>query len=254
MVLLKNDFIASSVYNRLPFINDVHNEPDERLDELRDLKQILSKHKIPDTICIKLLHIHFELLDGEVMAFKNVDVPPHGEIETLGPHKVTPALELTGCHFFVDTDGNLQAFEYMQGEGPDMSAHQDFLAEYCRIITERGLQRVFGLSLRPDEQEQASWTELEYPQKRMTFNVPGGISLPDIPWIYVVTTRWSGEIVDVPTSHGHHIHHAHIPKTMRKCKAVGGPAPVDEGLWFGGTVLDVGTPFQQIYSSVIKAY
>jgi hypothetical protein len=142
---------------------------------------------MPDTICVKLIHIHFELLDNEVMAFKNADVPSHDEIETLGPHKVTGATKLFGCHHFVNDKGELQAFEYQPSEGLDMSTHHEFVREFCKTILDKGLQRTFGLSLRPDEQEQGGWTVLEYPQKRMTFNVPTDVELLDVKWLYVIT-------------------------------------------------------------------
>ncbi|KAL2070712.1 hypothetical protein VTL71DRAFT_13738 [Oculimacula yallundae] len=247
MVLPTTQFIPASVYNGLPFINDVKDHPDEYKNDLKELKDLLAKFKMPDTICIKLIHIHFELLDGEVMAFRNVSVPPHGDIETLGPHQLVPDIKLYGCHHFVNESGELQAFEYMPTEGPDMTLHAAFVSEFCAMVTAKGLQKTFGLSLRPDEQEQSGWTELEFPQKRMTFNVPSEIDLPDVPWGYVVTTKWAG-IVDIPTNHGHHTHHAH----MRRIRGEG--TPDDDDQYLGATRLEIGTPFQQIYSSVIKAY
>lgn len=82
----------------------------------------------------------------------------------------------------------------------------------------------------------------------MAFNAPTEIALPDLKWGYVLTTKWNG-VLEMPTNHGHHTHHAHSRR------AVAGDGPVDDDdLYLGDVKLQVGSPFREIYAGVIKAY
>lgn len=124
MALLKDDFLPSSSYNSLPNIRDVANVPETHSEGLNHLQSLLDKYDLSAKVCIKLVHIHFKLLEGEIMAFGDVNVQPYGPIHILGPTKPGLTSKFYGSHYLVDDSGQLQAWEYMTTKGPDMSKHQ----------------------------------------------------------------------------------------------------------------------------------
>ena len=73
------------------------------------------------------------------MAFGNVNVPPHGLMPVLGPTKPGLTSRSYGSYYLVNEFGQLQAWEYMTTEGPDMSKHPAFVSELCQVIIQRGL-------------------------------------------------------------------------------------------------------------------
>lgn len=76
MALLKDTFISPSVYSSLPHITDVSNVPTDHLSDLADLRTLLAKHNVPSGVSVRLIHKHFDAMDSEVMAFKQVEAQP----------------------------------------------------------------------------------------------------------------------------------------------------------------------------------
>lgn len=126
------------------------------------------------------------------MAFDHVDLPPYGAITVLAPTKPKPSSKLYGSHYLVDDSGRLRAWEYMETPGPDLSEHPGFVTEFCQVITQRGLQRKFGLSVKSTA-EKGGWTEFEYPEKRATFLVPDSIPCPNPEGSFETPTEWVRE-------------------------------------------------------------
>lgn len=62
-----------------------------------------------------------------------------------------------------------------------MSDLEPFLADFCRIVVERGLQRKLGLKITSDiELDEGGWTEFEFPEDRSTIMIPKGLSTPKV--------------------------------------------------------------------------
>jgi hypothetical protein len=258
-------FLPSSVYNTLPNIRDVADVPLTHAEDLSHLQGLLDKHDLSAKVCIKLVHIHFHLEEHEIMAFGSVNVPPHGPIPVLGPLKPEQASSFYGSHFFVDETNELQAWEYMTTPGPDISNHLEFIREFCDAITERGLQRKFGLSLKSTVEE-GGWTEFEYPQKRATFLVPDSIPLPELEHSFNTTTEWPREcfkpaVLGVSYRHCFHCKH---PKTkpVDDSKLAGQNQGLSgsiegvsnhEGFWLGDVKLDPASPFFGVVAAITVA-
>lgn len=81
------------------------------------------------------------------MVFDRVTIPGLGVAQIMKPIVPTENSQLRGIHFFVGENASLQAYEYSNYKVPDMSNYGPFLAEFCTIISERRLQRTFGLKL-----------------------------------------------------------------------------------------------------------
>lgn len=177
MAALKNGILPAAVYNSLPHIRDRYDVPKDNSPDIEDLKRLLSKHGLSSRVRIKLIHRHFRLQEGEVFVARDIQVPDHGTINIMQPLIASEHPSLYGHHYYVDDEGNLSAYEYMEAPGPDISGHQAFIEEFCALVRERNLQFKLGLSLRREEGS-ISTNELEYPAKRVCIDVPAEIPLP----------------------------------------------------------------------------
>src|SRR5271154_2138501 len=100
MARFKDTFIEPAVYNRLPHITDMYNVSEAHATDLADLRSLLVKHKIPKGVSVRLIHKHFDVMDGEVMTFKIVNVPSFGRILTMRPTKLSETTQLRGVNYF----------------------------------------------------------------------------------------------------------------------------------------------------------
>ncbi|GJD04213.1 hypothetical protein ColKHC_13038 [Colletotrichum higginsianum] len=180
MSSLIDTFVPSSTYNTLPLISQVAGAPTDHSQDLQDLRELLNKHNVPEGVSVRLIHKHFDTTEGEVMVFDKIPVPGHGFVQIMKPIVPPNGNQLRGIHYFVDDNGSLQAYEYGNHDAPDMSGLQSFFAEFCSLVSERGLQRKFGLKLqREDDTDQKGWTEYELHSKRGTIMFPDGMPMPD---------------------------------------------------------------------------
>ncbi len=258
MALFKDDFLPSSVYNTLPNIREVSDVHQTHSADLSHLQSLLDKYDLSAKVCIKLVHIHFKLEEGEIMAFGDVNVPPHGPIPILGPTKPGPASKFYGSHYLVDEFGQLQAWEYMTTEGPDMSGQSAFVRDFCHAIIQRGLQHKFGLSLKSSVEE-GGWTEFEYPEKRATFLVPDTIPIPELENSFNTTTEWPREcfkpvVHGISYKHCYHCKHPRRPETQPEVEHsfVEGVSNHD-GLWLGDVKLDPASSFFGVVAAITAA-
>ncbi|OBT47643.1 hypothetical protein VE00_02915 [Pseudogymnoascus sp. WSF 3629] len=256
--LLKDDFLPISAYNSLPNIRDVSDVHETNSEDLTHLQSLLDKHDLSAKVSLKLVHIHFPLHEGEIMAFNNINVDPHGPIPVLGPIKPAESTsKFYGSHYLVDSSGQLQAWEYMTAPGPDMSQYASFISEFCQAIIQRGLQHKFGLSLKSSVEE----GEFEYPQKRATFIVPDTISLPDLENSFITTTEWPRECFKPAlsgVSYQHWYHCSHPPKKQFEKLELGAEPDYgfvegiscQDGLFLAGVKLDPGSPFHDVVAAI----
>ncbi|KAI0096035.1 hypothetical protein F4776DRAFT_669588 [Hypoxylon sp. NC0597] len=101
------------------------------------------------------------------MVFGKILVPGHGAVQIMKPIALPYNDELRGIRYFLDDNASPQAYEYGNYEVPGMSDFEPFLVEFCNRISERGLQRKFGLKLQhEDTADQTGWTEYELHAKR----------------------------------------------------------------------------------------
>jgi hypothetical protein len=128
---------------------------------LADLRSLLAKHNVPNGVSVRLIHKHFGVLNGEMMAFKQVTAQPFGRLLVMSPVVPSETSHLRGVNYFVDDDGLLQAYKYTESEVLDMSNYTAFLDEFCALVVQRGLQHMFGLKL-PSDWKETYWTEFKF--------------------------------------------------------------------------------------------
>jgi len=257
MALVKNNFLPAATYNRLPFIHDMEHAAETYKEDLNYLKGLLNKHSIPRGICIKLIHIHFHLNEGEIVAFSEISAPTHGQIPFLGPMKPQPATKVHGCHYLVDDAGDLQAFEYTTAEGGvDLATYPTFVAEFCAAVVQRGLQQKFGLAIKSGAAKNGNWTELDYPEKRATFLLPSHISLPQSDHLVQRTTKTQflyGDNEMFEDSHSHTEHYHSSAQNAEENEPLVDGVTTQGGLCLTGMPLEPGTAFHTVVSAISMA-
>jgi hypothetical protein len=252
---VKDNFFPVSEYNRLPFIEEMHQVAENHKEDLDYLCGLLKKHSLPPSVCIKLIHIHFHLNEGEIMAFSQFSAPPHGQIPFLGPMMNQTTSQYYGSHYLVDNAGDLQAFEYTTIErGVDLVAYPAFVAEFCAAVVQRSLQHKLGLAIKTGAAAHGSWIELDFPEKRATFLIPSHISLPKSEHVVQTTTKTQfyppGELSSQTCSHTEHRH--------SEFSAPGDETLVEgvstkNGLFLTGMPLESGTAFYGVVSAMAVA-
>ncbi|KAK2609206.1 hypothetical protein QQS21_002288 [Conoideocrella luteorostrata] len=262
MGVVKNTYPPASLYNRIPFIHDMGHVAETYADDLNYLRNLLNVHNMPTSVCVKLIHIQFHLNEGEILAVRELNAPPHGKIPFLEPVIHHVAGKTYGCNYIVDDSGDLQAFEFTTIEGgPDLAAYPAFVAEFCAAVVNRGVQHKFGLSINLGAAEHGSWMELDFPEKRATFLLPGHVPLPQSDRIMLRTTITKFPSLkserdgnkDLPT-------HCHVDHTWGSSKRidVNGEEPMDgvttkNGLHLTGIPLEPSTAFHTVASAISAA-
>ena len=126
---------------------------------------------------------------------------------------------------------------------------------------QRGVQHKFGLAINLGVAERGSWMELDFPEKRATFLLPGYVPLPQSDRLELRTTitkfpspkNEKDSSKDLPT-HGHVEHAWGNSKRI----AVDDEEPVDgvttkNGLHLTGTPLEPGTALYTVASAISAA-
>ncbi|KAL1848330.1 hypothetical protein Daus18300_013656 [Diaporthe australafricana] len=263
MAPLIDTFVPSSTYNTLPLISQVAGAPTDHSQDLQDLRELLSKHNAPEGVSVRLIHQHFNTNEGEVMVFDNIPVPGHGAVQIMKSVIPPTNSKLRGIHYFVDANASLQAYEYGNHEVPDMSGLESFLAEFCGLVSERGLQYKFGLKLQreDDTSDQTGWTEYELHAKRGTIMFPNGMPMPDGESDYSVTTEWKAILNELPRTCKHTTTCRHGRSTCKHCKHCNSHPDEslvndddETGVCLGGQKILPGTPVHAIVDRIIAAF
>ncbi|KAF1821342.1 uncharacterized protein K489DRAFT_381336 [Dissoconium aciculare CBS 342.82] len=257
MGLLKLAFPPASLYNSIPFIHDMESVVKAHADDLVKLRALLVKHDMPTSVCVKLLHIHFHLRHQEIIVTQELDASPHVKIPFLEPMSLNVAGKVYGCSYVVDHQGDLQVFEFTRvAGGPDFTAYPAFVAEFCGLVMQLGVQDKFGLAINSGVAEDGAWMELDYPEKRATFLLPENIAVPRSEHLEmrVTTTKFPRpDITDLRSKQ-----HAHVEHSWSKRRATDGEEILDGvttkgGLRLTGMALEHGTPFHQVVSAIAAA-
>jgi hypothetical protein len=254
---LKENFISPTAYNSLPTIQEVADVPSIYNKDRDDLRDLLQKHQVPDVVCVRLIHKHFDIVDGEIMVLREVQVQSQGTIQIMGPMNPQKSPKLRGLNYIVDDDGQFQSYEYTTSEGPDMENYGAFLKEFRQIIIERGLQTKWGLKIGVP-QDKMGWIEFEFPEKRSTLAIPPGVELPSLENELSVTTDWRSDAGPIMRcSHCNHCTHCkHWPYDGLDDKHRFGKCcdDLDENeLCFAGVKVKSGSPIHDIISAAIMA-
>src|SRR5271167_1762535 len=140
MTLITDSIVPAHTYNALPLIENSAKIPEIDREHLDDLRALLQKHRVPQEVCVRLIHKHFDVLEDEIMVLRTIPAPPYGIIQLMGPLKPQATSGLRGLNYFVNDHGDFEAYEYTTAKGPDLYNYGAFLKEFAEIVVERGLQ------------------------------------------------------------------------------------------------------------------
>ncbi|KAJ8069936.1 hypothetical protein OCU04_000344 [Sclerotinia nivalis] len=258
MASLIDTFVPSNVYNSLPLISQVAEAPEDHASDLRELRDLLSRHNVPKGVSVRLIHKHFDTTEGEVMVVDKTPVPGHGIVQIMKPVVPLENNQLRGIHYFVNSDASFQAYEYGNYKIPDITAFESFLAEFCTVATMRGLQHKFGLKLQSeDNMAQTGWTEFELRTKRGTIMFPDGMPMPDGDSDYSVTTEWRAILNELPKRCKHYTTCSHGATKCAHCKHCNAHQSAydsEPGFCLGGQKIMPGTSVYNIVDQIISAF
>ncbi|KAL3457431.1 hypothetical protein BJX64DRAFT_293110 [Aspergillus heterothallicus] len=236
-------FLSSALpYNALPHISEASDAP----SHLQDLRSLLIKHQVPKAVCIRLIHKHFGVNEGEAMVTKSLDIPDYGAVSILCPADLATTSGLHGVHYMVDAAGHLQAYEYLSASPPNVAGLAAFSEEFSALVVERGLENKFGLKITSDtEFDQAGWTEIEFAEDRRTIMIPRGFPTPDGDYELTIETEFHADPKDDDNQCGHTRQCTHCSQPS---KGHGG------GLFVGGRQVDPEAPFYSFFNAVVEVW
>lgn len=274
--LINNSLISPSTYNALPHISQACHVPTSAASDLSYLRSLLLKHNVPSHIVIRLVHKHFDCKPDEVMTIRNLDIPTHGQITVMRPATTTAETVWFGIHYYVDSNGELRAYEYTDTHPTPISVSdlEPFLAEFCKAVTERGLQHKLGLKICRSSsssidsgingdkgQEAGAWTEYEFHADRSTILIPCGRPTPPDPdeedCISVNTefAALSGGDDWAKCIHGNcrHCRRHDVESSMESDEEVS--AEDEDGeLYVSGLKIEPGTEFHAFFQAVVRVW
>lgn len=262
-----NSPLSASAYNQLPYIQENNTVPHDYSEELSHLRNLLTKHQVPKDITIRLIHRHFDAVSGEVVVFDKKSIEGHGLVQTMLPVDASSNTTLNGLHYFVNSDGFFQAYEYSTFPVPDISPYQEFLHEFANFVCERGLQFKFGLKLKClDETDSFNWTEYELLNTRGTIMLQEGMPMPkDNVDGFSVSTEWKSSVVDDGSrdcrhtrncSHGNrdckHVTVCKLHAAQRSCEEASSVEVKADTMYnLGGELLQPGTALHHIVQEAL---
>ncbi|KAH7348141.1 hypothetical protein BKA66DRAFT_516750 [Pyrenochaeta sp. MPI-SDFR-AT-0127] len=247
MMIVKNTFVPVAVYNGLPHITEVVGVPEMDAANLADL------------LSIRLIHKHFDINDGEVMAFKEVTAKPFGNVLVMRPVASAAISRFEGLNYFVNDGGELQAYEYINSDTLNLAEFPEFLAEFCALVVERGLQRKLRLKTKSGC-DVPSWSEFEYPCHRSTMIILKGMPVPEGDSGFTVATEWGAPALDASTMpdgenspmmscFSHCVSHCNGHCTAHDSEII------DGGMWYlGGKKLEAGAPVYNLMAAVVEVW
>lgn len=143
--------------------------------------------------------------------------------------------------------------------GVDLSEYPAFVAEFCSFVARHGLQHTFGLAVKSGVAEHGSRTELDLPEKRATFLLPGHVPIPEGEGVVQKTTKTQFYSVDAEkggqedSSQSHsHTEHFHTNQGDGHEPVAEGVTTKD-GLFLTGIPLDPALDFYAIVSAISAA-
>jgi hypothetical protein len=255
MVLIQRGFVSAKTYNALPTIKEAANVSHKNVADLEDLQQLLAKHNVPEVVSIRLVHKHFDIIDGEAMVFRHIALPAYGTVEVMRATAIA-STQLHETHFLVNSAAQLQAYEYTTEPTIDISEYGTFVAEFVKIVVERKLQHKFGLKFKNHREEEVKVDrkEFEFPEEQCTITIPVNLPLPENIHTIDVDTDWGALDIKRKRKRGG-------PSMTRCCH----PGNVDtqdcreecakeDGMMFDGRIVQSGTPFHVLMNNLMEVW
>jgi hypothetical protein len=166
------------MYNTLPTIAKVTGVAQNLHKEIAHLRAVIQRQDLQDTCSVRLIHKHFDLVEGEIMVFGAVPVAGLPGIMVMTPAKPDALPIIKGLHYYVGESGQLEPYKYTGSDAAlDISKYPHFLEEFAALLVDRGVQGNLGLAVALKGKREA-FQELEARERRSTLLIPAYVEMP----------------------------------------------------------------------------
>ncbi|KAF8523270.1 hypothetical protein BU17DRAFT_85956 [Hysterangium stoloniferum] len=223
--------IPTTRYNSLPNVQEAHELSLDFIPARNQLLSIIDRFGLNNEFGVRLIHKHFDLMDGEVMVFRHVMVKDVCEAVVMGPLPIGEAGVIEGKNFLIDINSRaLVPYEFTTNGGCDPSKYPDLVHALLEADVESDALHVFGLIAKPKQLTEA-YTEFELPALKSTIMVPARMIPVDVNDGEVeISTNWIGgdpkpEPVDgctITRSNKHHGLNCRATRNSHQSRPLGG--------------------------------
>ncbi|KAK4220561.1 hypothetical protein QBC38DRAFT_494034 [Podospora fimiseda] len=263
----------STLYNKLPHINDMHDAAANHARAHAVLLGIIAAHGVAETFSVHLIHKHFDLPDGRIMVYETVKgTTTHQDFVLCSPRPPEKCSNARGLYFKASAGGDMVAYEFTTDPGADLAAHEGFVAAFSKAAIEMGVQDVFALTAMSICPQNKILTEFELAQALSTILVSDASWLPAGDVTESTTTDWLADqeyaqyadgsvpgIIQLKCTRTRSQSHYNVTcSTTRNGSHLGHTpnpfpeAPEDSVLIINGTLVDEGSKPHAIISQALK--
>ncbi|KAL8828590.1 MAG: hypothetical protein Q9170_006535 [Blastenia crenularia] len=163
-------------YNRLPHIDDMKDAASMHAKAHARLLGLIASHGLAEQFSIHLIHKHFDVPEGYVMAYETVRGLDHPDFVLCSPKDPARLANIRGLYFRALPGGKMAAYEYTTESATDMSRDAGFVAKFAQTVMALGVQDVFALTA--TRFHHGTLTEFEMSDKASTILVNDPTGLP----------------------------------------------------------------------------
>ncbi|KAG5982643.1 hypothetical protein E4U55_001623 [Claviceps digitariae] len=272
-VRLRETPLPAAIYNQLPHISDMKEAAASHATAHAVLLGIIAAHGVTDIFSLHLVHKHFDIPEGRIMAYETIKSKSHQDFVLCCPRQPQKCPNARGLYFKAIPGESMIAYEFTTESGADLSAHEDFVAEFASTVLQHGVQDIFALTAMSVCPREKVLTEFEMGHVLSTILVSDATWLPAQDIAVSTSTDWmatpdyaqyangsvpgiiqlkctktrSGSHFNVTcstTRTGRHLGHAPDPFS--------GETPMDYRLSINGKVLEEGTEPHAIISHALQ--
>jgi len=186
--------ISTEAYNNLPTPREADSAAEGLNAVKKRLLDIVTRHGLADKFGIRLIHKHFNMNDGEVPVFRDIDVQGICTAIFMGPVRDNSLGPVFGQNFLLDSDGAIVPFEYTTSPCEAPSEYPGFVEELAHELLVSNAAKVLGLCTHPRRSE--PYTEFELPSLRSTVMIPTRLMPAD--GDVSIFTNWAAETFPAP--------------------------------------------------------
>lgn len=143
---LQEDPFPSALYNMIPHIDDMKDAAANNAKAHAILLGIIAAHGLAEKFSVHLLHKHFNIIQGQVMVYETIKGKNHGDFILCSPRVPQKCPNMRGLYFKAAPDGNMIAYEFTTEPGADLSAYEDFVLEFAKVVMKLRVQDIFALT------------------------------------------------------------------------------------------------------------
>lgn len=181
----------STEYNKLPHIHTMEDAAANNSKAHAILLGIIVAHGLKEIFSLHLVHKHFDLPEGRFMVYENIKSKAHDDFVLCSPRLPEKCPDVRGLYFKATAEGKMMAYEFTTEPGADLSAYEDFVAEFSSSAIALGVQDIFALTALSICPQSKILTEFELSEVLSTVLVSDASWLPDQANAKSTSTDWS---------------------------------------------------------------